>query len=608
MTKIIMGRLRLRLHTEERLAERLQNRCSIWFRAHLERALADVFMDYANTGKAPRVIDRLTVNVGDIPLSRFEAEMLERVLTQLKEQLTLRSLTRPVPGRQAPERATSAEPGLAAEPASVASTAPASETEAVSASPSARLFAHLLRYLDTGVAVDGHLWRSRQARDAWLHQALDGALPAAGPGGGTRPLPPRIALALRVLQPRARQRLVTTWSGQAISALASWLTPSLRLPSLAPSEAPGMVPLAALLALQRHPVSVPDLAAIMDRVSLSPPLPAVLRDGVPAPGVAKEDSDGEPSVTDWKRSGTFPVKSVVEQWFGALQQTALPASLRGPLHAWLSEPNLVREMAAILADVSVSVHRHLRAALGLSLPAQHKTVVPITPGANDQHRPVTDGEGGDARDHRSPAAGMPERPRSVAEAGTPDRPRAVTDAGEAIVRGARSFADEDDVPRSLTNAGLVLLWPLLPRLFSTFGWLEEGLFIDEQARGNAIGCLDWLAWGDPDLAQWRTPCTALLCGLDLDTPHEACLPSLSHQAELDAWLGGALATVPLLARCSVSDLRTFFLQRTGTFDNASRRLVIEPEAPDVLLHQLPWPLTPVVVPWLPAPLCVDWIS
>lgn len=598
MTKIIMGRLRFRLHTEERQAERLQNRCSIWFRAHLEPALADVFMDYANTGKAPRVIDRLTVNVGDIPLSRFEAEMLERVLTQLKEQLTLRSLTRPVTGRQAPERTTSAEPGLAAKPASVA---PASETEAVAASTPARLFAHLLRYLDTGVAVDGHLWRSRQARDAWLQKALDGALPAAGPGGGTRPLPPRIALALRVLQPRVRQRLVTTWSGQAISALATWLTTPLRLPSLAPSEASGMVPLAALLALQRHPVSDPDLAAVMDRVSLSHPFPAVLRDGASAPAVAREETEGKGRVT-------LPVVSVVEQWFGALHQTALPAALRGPLRAWLSEPSLARELTAILAEASVSVHRQLRATLGLPLLAQQKAATPVTPGANDRRPPVPDVEGGDARDYRSPASGGPERSRSVAEAEAPERIRSVTDAGEAIVRRARSFADEGDVPRPLTNAGLVLLWPLLPRLFSTFGWLDEGQFIDEQARGHAIGCLDWLAWGDPELAEWRTPCTALLCGLELDTPHEACLPSLSRQADLDDWLGGALATVPLLARCSASDLRTFFLQRTGTFDNASRRLVIEPEAPDVLLHQLPWPLTPVVLPWLPAPLCVDWNS
>lgn len=248
---------------------------------------------------------------------------------------------------------------------------------------------------------------------------------------------------------------------------------------------------------------------------------------------------------------TLPVESVAEQWFGALHQTALPAALRGPLRAWLCEPSLARERGAILADVSVSVHRQLQAMLGLPLLAQHKTEAPVTLGSNDRHRPVIDGEWGDAWDNRSPAAGMPERP------GAPDRPCAVTDAGEAIVRSARSFADEEDVPHLLTNGGLVLLWPLLPRLFSTFGWLDEGQFIDEQARGHAIGCLDWLAWGDPDLAQWRTPCTALLCGLDLDTPHEACLPSLSRQADLDAWLGGALATVPLLARCSASDLRTF---------------------------------------------------
>ncbi|WP_448196264.1 contractile injection system tape measure protein, partial [Raoultella planticola] len=122
-------------------------------------------------------------------------------------------------------------------------------------------------------------------------------------------------------------------------------------------------------------------------------------------------------------------------------------------------------------------------------------------------------------DYQSPATGAPERSRSVAEAAAtaPERIRSVTDTGEAIVRRARSFADEGDVPRLLTNAGLVLLWPLLPRLFTTFGWLDEGQFIDEQARGHAIGCLDWLAWGDPELAEWRTPCTALLCGLDPDT-------------------------------------------------------------------------------------------
>lgn len=46
----------------------------------------------------------------------------------------------------------------------------------------------------------------------------------------------------------------------------------------------------------------------------------------------------------------------------------------------------------------------------------------------------------------------------------------------------------------------------------------------------------------------------------------------------------------------------------GTFNEESRTLTIETEASDVLLRYLPWPLTQVVLPWLPSPIQVDWNS
>ncbi|WP_273876616.1 hypothetical protein, partial [Serratia marcescens] len=48
----------------------------------------------------PRTINRLSLNVGDIPLSRFELVMSERVIKQLKQQLKQQLLAQSVaPGR-----------------------------------------------------------------------------------------------------------------------------------------------------------------------------------------------------------------------------------------------------------------------------------------------------------------------------------------------------------------------------------------------------------------------------------------------------------------------------------------------------------------------------
>ncbi|KVN20663.1 hypothetical protein WT08_28150 [Burkholderia sp. MSMB1552] len=168
---------------------------------------------------------------------------------------------------------------------------------------------------------------------------------------------------------------------------------------------------------------------------------------------------------------------------------------------------------------------------------------------------------------------------------------------------------EPTEPWIVSNAGLVLLWPLLPKLFDTFGWLDNGRFVEDAVRWQAHGCLDWLAWGDLELAEWRTPFTRLLCGIPRDAPFEPQSPTPERQAELDAWLTQTFAALPTLNRCSVTDLRAFFLQRPGTLvDDEHVTLTIEPDATDVLLHSLPWPLTQVMLPWLSARIGVNWIS
>jgi len=576
MTTVTMGRLRLRLHAQEQHAELLQNRCSSWFRSHLERELSTLLTDYASMDIAPKTIDRLTLSVGDIPLSQFESQMSERVMTLLKQRL----LTLPAYPRLGAEGHVPGAEGhvLGAKGHALAGPAQretqrdttSGSTRETAASTSPAMFAQLLRYLDTGVGVDARLWLSREARDAWLREVLEGALPTSTLGEAGKNLPPRVALALRMLQPRARQRLVTTWSEQVRVLLATWLIAPNRLPDMAPSDASWMLPLAALIALQRHPVTS-DYVEALPVVSVPNAALSALwldasdeRDAVSS--MANEAVSKVPGETERGHSGLRTFNT----WIAALLHAPLPVSLHAPLLGWLCDPAHARLLTARLAALSASVRQQLRTTLGGGAPL---------------------------RQNRSP---------HVIEATSPGIAAPGIDVQTAGRQETTAF--EADTPWVVANAGLVLLWPLLPRLFSTFGWLADGRFVDEQARWQAVGCLDWLAWGDPELAEWRTPCARLLCGLAWETPFVACPPSVLRQAELDLWLGQALASVPLLDRCSISDLRIFFLQRAGTLVDAPMRLTIEPEALDVLLCKLPWPLTNVMLPWLSIPISVDWNS
>lgn len=161
------------------------------------------------------------------------------------------------------------------------------------------------------------------------------------------------------------------------------------------------------------------------------------------------------------------------------------------------------------------------------------------------------------------------------------------------------------------NAGLILLWPLLPGLFRRWGLLEKGQFIDADAQEQAICRLDSWLWQSRQPLEWRMVLTKVLCGWPMAqvlarNDQDEGLP-LAWQ-DLDALLRDLAAQTPGLQRCDQEDIRHGFLQRTGTlsYENQRWHLQVEPDASDVLLGQLPWPVSQVSLPWLDAPVEVTW--
>ncbi|WP_338926044.1 hypothetical protein IHE33_00055 [Mycetohabitans endofungorum] len=192
------------------------------------------------------------------------------------------------------------------------------------------------------------------------------------------------------------------------------------------------------------------------------------------------------------------------------------------------------------------------------------------------------------------------RPNAPVLPDTPDRINRSRDRNAAFIPS--EFA--------VLNAGLVLLWPMLPGLFRTLALLDDANhFIDASAPLIAAGWLDELAWGDDTVAEWRTPVNKLLCGVALDAMLPDWQPDPTVRAQLNGWLAALPSRLPGLHRCSVTDVRQLFLQRPGMLTRQPNKrwtLQVEPHAADVLLHTIPWPLEQVWFPWCNDSLCVEW--
>jgi hypothetical protein len=175
-------------------------------------------------------------------------------------------------------------------------------------------------------------------------------------------------------------------------------------------------------------------------------------------------------------------------------------------------------------------------------------------------------------------------------------------------------------------AGLVLLHPYLARLF-----IGQGLYPPAVASGDAAAAaagrgrgpidparlpraaalLHWLATGEEAGAQeFEAPVIKLLLGLDPLAPLTWPMPPLDRSArdEGDALLQAAIGHWSALRATRPAGLRLSFLQRGGLLRRSDHhwRLQVQPESFDLLLARLPWALGWIQLPWMPAPLEVDW--
>lgn len=159
------------------------------------------------------------------------------------------------------------------------------------------------------------------------------------------------------------------------------------------------------------------------------------------------------------------------------------------------------------------------------------------------------------------------------------------------------------------NAGIVLLHPFLKKFFSKLGLVEGKDFQNEFCRERAVCLLHYLGTGEIKFPAEKLAFAKFLCQFPLHHPVPEQLPiSPFEMAESDNLLQSVIDHWTALKNTSIEGLRINFFHRLGLLQKEDDvwTLIIESQTSDILIDRLPWPVSPVKLPWMPELLTVKW--
>lgn len=161
----------------------------------------------------------------------------------------------------------------------------------------------------------------------------------------------------------------------------------------------------------------------------------------------------------------------------------------------------------------------------------------------------------------------------------------------------------------IDDAGLVILWPFLERLFTRVELLEKPSFRDELAQTKAIALLAYLGLEDPEPREHRLSFAKLLCGR---SPEQPCILDAALEPELreecETLLAAVIDHAPVLDAMPIPQFRASFLQRAGVLSvrTGSWLLAVERQPYDLVLDRFSWSWAWIKLPWMPQPVTVEW--
>lgn len=159
------------------------------------------------------------------------------------------------------------------------------------------------------------------------------------------------------------------------------------------------------------------------------------------------------------------------------------------------------------------------------------------------------------------------------------------------------------------NAGMVLLAPFLPRLFTMMELTDNGKFRDRDAQIKAIFLTQYAVFGDGEFPEYALQLNKLLTNFKtgIPLPRKSVLTD-DEKTMVDGMLEGVLQNWGRLANTTVSGLQEGFLRREGRLEELEDTfsLTVEAKAYDMLLDHVPWNFRTIKFSWMQKALQVKW--
>ena len=336
--------------------------------------------------------------------------------------------------------------------------------------------------------------------------------------------------------------------------------------------------------------------------ALEEEIPAFLRgESLSEPGPEAEFQSPSSDVPEYERTEGVPMEAVPED-IPAVPETESPSSDVPEYERTEGVP-----MEAVPEDIpavpetespSPAVHGQERKAERQETETTASAVPPV-PEKDLSNAPVSQSEGVlSAPSDSSPVEPLP-------------------DSGETPVSPETTWEvqpeEEDEfVPERmfLSDAGLVLIHPFIRRFFRNLELVDEkGRFVSRLARVHAVHLLRHLTGFEDEHLAHRLNLEKALCGLPFSysIPEEwEATPREKEEAE--GMLSALLSYWPSLRKTSVGAFQRGFLQRAGTIGMEDGSLIVRVEgsALDILMEELPWEISIILLPWLEKPILVEW--
>ena len=161
----------------------------------------------------------------------------------------------------------------------------------------------------------------------------------------------------------------------------------------------------------------------------------------------------------------------------------------------------------------------------------------------------------------------------------------------------------------IPNAGLVLLWPFLSRLFANLNYTEKGKFLTPEKRIRAIYLSQYLVGFTEDNPEYTLMLNKLLCGMELNEPIEEEIKLTEEEkAETRSLLSSVIAQWKEMNNTSVENFQRTFLQREGVMFKTEENwnVIVGKSSFDVLLLRLPWGISIIKYSWNNYLIFVEW--